>query len=323
MCIDRKGYDGVNQMTNNSPAQNSYFSSQVRGELMQGDWDGLYQTSAEWLETEPGQPVATFIQNMACLFINPPDIIRNRHYLDTVKDKEWKSVVSWFADLQTESERHNPYFQALNFIIEPNAKKKKAHLEGALDDHPNNAEILFFEAVFLQDRNQSIEKLKLAVENKPEFPAALFLLGIFSLQLNQVEAAESYLKQAINQAPDFLEAHYQLGSLYSLYIPDAADLAKKHLEKVIELDPDGDTGRDAKKVLESNAIPQFGQRILRATGRRGRLSILTISGIALLAVWLFAYPIATTFDIQNPGVIGVMAGVIVFIGLYTANYRRR
>jgi tetratricopeptide (TPR) repeat protein len=313
----------LDQMTPLSPAESSSYTPELRGELLQGDWDGLYKTSAVWLRAEPGQPVATFIQNIACLFVNPPAIIRNRRYLETVKDQDWKPVVSWFAGFQTESERHNPYVQTMKFIIETNDKKKKAYLDTALSDHPNNAELLFFQAVYLQDRKQSIEQLRLAVENKFEFPAAFFLLGIFSLQVNQIEAAENYLKQAVRQAPDFLEAHYQLGSLYSLYIPDAEELAKKHFEKVIELDPDGETGRDAKKVLESNAMPQFGQRIARQAGRRGGLSILTILGLSLLAVWLFAYPIASMFNIANPAVVGVMAGVLVFIGLYSANNRRR
>ncbi|MFZ0535061.1 MAG: hypothetical protein WAM09_17975 [Anaerolineales bacterium] len=309
-------------MINISPTQSSPYNSQLRAKLFQGDWEALYQTSSEWLQAEQGQPAATFIQNIACLFINPPAIIRNKRYLENVGTKDWKAVLNWFKEFQTETDRHNPYYQALDFILQP-PSKKKASIETALQEHPNNAELLFLQAISLRDRNASIEKLKLAVENKEDFPAALYLLGIFSLQLSQVEAAEDYLKQAVELAPDFLEAHYQLGSLYSLYIPNSSEQSSMHLQKVIELDPEGGAGKDAKKVLESKTQPQYGQRIGGShSTRRGGMSILTILGISLLTVVLFSGPVATLFKITNP-TMGILAGVFVFIGLYSAWGRRK
>ncbi len=312
----------MEQMTNIFPTQSSPYNSQMRGELFRGEWEALYQTASEWLQAEKNQPVATFIQNIACLFINPPAIIRNKRYLESVGNKDWKAVLNWFKEFQTESDRHNPYFQALDFILQP-PSKKKVSIETALQEHPENAELLFLQAISLRDRNASIEKLKLAVENKTEFPAALYLLGIFSLQLNQVEAADGYLKQAVELAPDFLEAHYQLGSLYSLYFPNSSEQSTLHFQKVIELDPEGGAGKDAKKVLESKAQPQFGQRVSGSTGaRRGGMSILTILGISLLTVVLFSGPIASLFKITNP-TVGILAGLFVFIGLYSAWGRKR
>ncbi|OGN98407.1 MAG: hypothetical protein A2Z71_06770 [Chloroflexi bacterium RBG_13_50_21] len=309
-------------MQNNSLTQTSTHNPQMRGELVRGDWEGLYQTSTEWLKTEQGQPVATFIQNIACLFINPPAIIRNKRYLDTVRSQDWKVVLSWFKEFQTESDRHSPYFQALDFILQPSSKKQES-IESALQEHPNQAELLFLQAVALRDRGASIEKLKLAVQNMPEFPAALYLLGIFSLQMNQVDAAEGYLKRAVEIAPDFLEAHYQLASLYSLYVPNSAEQVSRHLNKVIELDPEGGAGKDAKKVLEGKTEPQYGQRIgSRTGGRRGGMSILTILGISLLTVVLFSGPIASLFKITSP-TVGVLAGLFVFIGLYSAFGRKK
>jgi len=312
----------VEQMTNFAPTQSSRYNSQLRGELFRGEWEALYQTASEWLKAEQSQPIATFIQNMACLFINPPAIIRNKRYLESVGNKDWKAVLSWFKEFQTESDKHSPYFQALDFILQP-PSKKKASIETALQEHPDNSELLFLQAISLRDRNASIEKLKLAVENKAGFPAALYLLGIFSLQLNQVEAAEGYLKQAVELAPDFLEAHYQLGSLYSLYIPNSTEQSTMHFQKVIELDPEGGAAKDAKKVLESKVQPQYGQRVSGRTGeRRGGMSILTILGISLLTVVLFSGPIANLFKITNP-TVGILAGVFVFIGLYSAWGRKR
>lgn len=307
---------------NNSPTQANFFNSQIRSALQRGDWDGLYQTAIDWLKTEPGHPAATFIQNIACLFINPPSMIQNKRYLNSVSGKDWKAVLSWFMEFQTEAEKHNPYFQAMNFILQPRSNKKEI-IEAALQEHPNQPELLFLQAIAMQDRSGSVEKLKLAVAGKREFPAALYLLGIFSLQMNDVQTAESYLKQAAELAPNFLEAHYQLGSLYTLYIPEAVDQAAFHFQKVIELDPEGEAGKDAKKVLEDKTEPQFGQRIASRTGgRRGGMSMLTILGISLLTVVLFSGPVASLFKVTNP-TIGILAGLFVFVGLYSAFGRRK
>ncbi len=304
------------------PVATGHFDAMMRTELLRGDWEGIYQTAAEWLRVEPGQPVATFMQNMACLFVNPPAIIRNKSYLEKVGNKDWKAVVDWFRGFQGEADRHNPYFQSLDFILQP-PSKKKASIEGALHQHPNQAELLFLQAVSLRDRSASIEKLKQAVVSKPEFPAAVYLLGIFSLQLNQVESAKAYLEQAVQLAPDFLEAHYQLGSLYSLYVTDGRELAKQHFQKVIELDPASSAARDAKKVLDNDVQPQYGQRINGGAARpRAGMSILTILGISLLTVVLFSGPIASLFKITNP-TVGILAGLFVFIGLYSAWGRKK
>lgn len=307
---------------NTPPDRSSLYSSQIRTELSSGNWEALFQITRTWLESEADQPVATFIQNIACLFVNPPAIIRNKRYLESVPNKDWKIVLAWFKEIYTEQDQHNPYFQAINFILQPPSKKVQA-IETALNEHPDHPELLFLQSISLRDKNKSIEKLKLAVENKPAFPAALYLLGIFSLELNQVDAAQDYLTRAISLAPDFLEAHYQLGSLYSLYKPDLQDQVKVHFEKVIELDPDGGAGRDARKVLDHSSQPQYGQRIGRSpVARRGGMSTLTILGIALLTVWLFSGPIANVFHITNP-TVGIVAGLFVFIGLYSAWGRRR
>lgn len=310
----------MDQMLNSSST--TQYDSAIRAEISRGDWEGLYRTAGAWLQAEPNQPVATFIQNMACLFINPPAIIQNKRYLESVGNKDWKAVLKWFEYLKTGTDQHNPYLQALDFILQPPSKKKDS-IETALQEHPNNAELLFLQAISLRDRNVSIEKLKQAVENKPEFPAALYLLGIFSLQINQVDVAEGYLKQAVALAPDFLEAHYQLGSLYSLYIPDSSEQSRQHFQKVIELDPEGGAGKDAKKVLESNAQPQYGQRMDRgAGGQRSGMSLLTIAGITLLTVVLFSGPIASFLKITTP-FFGILAGLFVFVGLYSARGRKR
>ena len=264
----------VEPKLNTLPDTAGLYNSQIKAQLTDGDWEGLYQLTLDWLQREPEQPIATFLQNIACLFINPPAIIRNKKYLESVGNKDWKAVLNWWQGFYTEPVQHTPNFQAINFILQA-PSKKVASIESALLEHPNHAELLFLQSISLRDRTKSIEKLKLAVENQPDFPAAYYLLGIFSLQLSQVEAAEKYLNKAVDLAPDFLEAHYQLGSLYSLYVPNSSEKVKMHLEKVIALDPDGGAGRDAKKVLENNAQPQFGQRVGGQPGSRRGGSIVS------------------------------------------------
>jgi len=306
----------------NSPLTFNPYPARLHADLVRGDWEGLHRTASEWLQGEPGQPIAAFIQNIACLFINPPAIIQNKRYLENVSNKDWKAVLGWFKEFQQEADQHNPYYQALDFILATPSRKKEI-IENALEENPNNAELLFLQAIALRERSKSIEKLKLAAQNKPEFPACLYLLGIFSLQLNQVEAAEAYLKQAVEQAPDFLEAHYQLGSLYTLYIPDSAQQSTFHFQRVIELDPEGGAGRDARQVLEKQVKPRYGQRIAGDSRTRpGGMSIFTILGISLLTVVLFSGPIASFLKITNP-LIGILAGLFVFIGLYSSLGRKR
>ncbi len=300
-----------------SLAQTSWLNSRIHEELKQGDWEGLYKSSAEWLTTSPDQPPATFLQNISCLFINPPAIIRNKRYLDSVGNKDWKAVLAWFQGFQAEADQHNPYFQAIDFILQP-ASKKKDSIAQALQENPENAELLFLQAISLRDHSSSIEKLKLAAAKKPGFAACLYLLGIFSLELNQVEAAEAYLKQAIDLAPDFLEAHYQLGSLYALYIPNSTEQSVNHFQRVIELDPDGGAGKDARRVIDTHSQPQYGQRIGGGAGRKGGgLSLLAILMISVLTALLFSGPIASFLKINTP-LLGLMAGLFVFIGLYSA-----
>jgi hypothetical protein len=50
--------------------------------------------------------------------------------------------------------------------------------------------------------------------------------------------------------------------------------------------------------------------------------MLTILGVSLLTVWLFAGPISNVFRINNP-TIGIVAGLFVFVGLYSAWGRRK
>jgi tetratricopeptide (TPR) repeat protein len=314
-------------MINSLPISTSQFNYQLHIDLSNGDWEKVYQDASDMIQLEPDQPVATFFRNIACMFVNPPSMIQNKQYISSMvgraKEKDWNAILSWFKEFQTETDRHNPYFQLIDFNLQPRSKKLES-MKVALSEHPHNAELLFMHAVAQEDRSRSIELLKQAVESKPDFPAAYYLMGIFSLQMNQVQMAEGNLNRAVALAPKFLEAHYQLGSLYSMYKPNSSEQATMHFQKVIELDPEGEPARDAKRVLEENTQPQYGQRIGSGVGgRRAGLSIFTILGISVLAVWLFAFPISSMFKLSNPLSVGVLAGLFVFIGLYSSSRRKK
>jgi tetratricopeptide (TPR) repeat protein len=317
----------VEQIQNSPLTSNNPFNHRMHEDLSLGDWEGVNRTASEWLQVEPDQPVATFFVNLACLFINPPSMIQNKRYISNMRGKakeaEFNAILSWFNGFKKEADRHNPYFQVIDFNLQPRSKKKEI-MKLSLQDNPNNAELLFLHALAQEERSISIELLKRAVDNKPDFPAAFYLIGIFSLQMNQVQAAEDNLKRAVELAPNFLEAHYQLGSLYTLYKPNSSELAARHFQKVIELDPEGEPGLEAKKVLEEKKEPQYGQRIGRGVGgRRAGMSIFMILGISVLAVWLFMYPISNLFHLSNPTAVGIMAGLFVFIGLYSSAGRKK
>ncbi len=317
----------MEHMLNSPPTNISQFNYQMHSDLSRGDWEGVYRTASDLLQVEPEQPIASFFQNIACLFINPPSMIQNKQYTANMRGKskndEFNIILSWFKEFQTETDKHNPYFQVIDFNLQPRSKKK-ASMNAALQDNPNNAELLFLHALAQEDRSVSIELLKRAVASKQDFPAALYLMGIFSLQMNQVQAAEDNLKRAVVLAPNFIEAHYQLGSLYSLYKPNSSEQAAMHFQKVVELNPEGGAGIDAKKVLEENTEPLYGQRIGSGIGgRRAGMSIFTILGISVLAVWLFTYPISNMFHLSNPTAVGIMAGLFVFIGLYSSTGRKK
>ena len=121
------------------------------------------------------------------------------------KDKEWNAIVDWFKEFQTETDRHNPYFQVLDFILQPRSKKKQS-MKQLCRKILNNAELLFLQAIAHEDRSVSIGLLKQAVENKPNFPAAYYLMGIFSLQLNQVAGSREQPEAGSGACPRFFRS---------------------------------------------------------------------------------------------------------------------
>lgn len=76
-----------------------------------------------------------------------------------------------------------------------------------------------------------------------------FTSGIKFEKENLFDKAEKEYKKVLRVNPDYVEAHYHLGIIYNLQEKDKE--AKTSLEKVLKLDPEGPTGKNAKKLLQA------------------------------------------------------------------------
>lgn len=73
--------------------------------------------------------------------------------------------------------------------------------------------------------------------------------GIKFEKENLFDKAEKEYKKVLRVNPDYVQAHYHLGIIYNLQGKDKE--AKTSLEKVLELDPEGPTGKETKKLLQA------------------------------------------------------------------------
>lgn len=81
----------------------------------------------------------------------------------------------------------------------------------------------------------------------PKDPVALFNEAARLINSGKAAQAESLLKQAIEADAEFAPAHYELGMLYAGQSKNAE--ARVHLQKYIELDPNGKEVATAKEML--------------------------------------------------------------------------
>ena len=86
----------------------------------------------------------------------------------------------------------------------------------------------------------------------PDDPVALNNIGMFYLQVGNLEHAKKYLFKAVDLYPDDYITHYNLGTFYG-YLDDIQN-AINQLNKAIELNPGSDeafsaVGTDRKSVV--------------------------------------------------------------------------
>jgi tetratricopeptide (TPR) repeat protein len=81
----------------------------------------------------------------------------------------------------------------------------------------------------------------------PDTPESLYNKGIDSYNKKKIKEAEALLTKAVEAKPDFALAHFWLGMTEFNLNKKAA--AKEHLEKYLELDPNGAEAATAKEIL--------------------------------------------------------------------------
>ena len=84
-------------------------------------------------------------------------------------------------------------------------------------------------------------------EANPETPEALYNKGIDAYNKKKIKDAEAMLLKAVEAKPDFALAHFWLGMASFNLNKKAA--AKEHLEKYLELEPEGSEAGTAKELL--------------------------------------------------------------------------
>lgn len=117
-------------------------------------------------------------------------------------------------------------------------------------DPANSQNALLYANMLLEDGQ--LDKGKEIVDKLPADPAnvtALTNIGIVLMNKKQPGSARAYFTKVIESNPKNAEGYYYRG-LASLQMGKAKE-AKPDLEKVVELAPDSDQGKEAKEYLKS------------------------------------------------------------------------
>ncbi|TYO98817.1 tetratricopeptide repeat protein [Geothermobacter ehrlichii] len=98
------------------------------------------------------------------------------------------------------------------------------------------------------DNFGAIESCKAALLDDYQLPQAHFFLGEAYQALGRLDEAIASYRQALNLAPNYLLAHYQLGMAYLKQKKN--DLVRPEFEKVIELAPQSEQARLSREYLK-------------------------------------------------------------------------
>jgi tetratricopeptide (TPR) repeat protein len=131
-------------------------------------------------------------------------------------------------------------------------KKAVAAMQPVYAADPSNAQLGLLYANMLLEDGQLVEGKKV-VEALPAGtltdPTALVNIGILMMNKKQPAAAVDYFGKAIAIAPASVDGYYYRG-LANLQQGKTKE-AKPDLQKVVELSPDSDQGKEAKEYLKS------------------------------------------------------------------------
>lgn len=287
-------------------------------ELLNGEWEDLYQTSESLLESDKDNPIPKFLLMVSCYFVNPPKLAKSVQLTEELErsPNDVAKILNWIKQFENQKEYNNPYLQgSISLLIGfNNVEEEVVSLEKALTEFPNCPELYFWSGLSWAGTEKAFEYYKKALELRPNFPSALLYLAITCIHLKRFEEAEECFKKAIDFSPNFVEAHYQLGCFY-YHHKGLKDQSTEHFQKVAGLDRESEVGRDAKKYLEGKSQPQFGV----STSKKGILTMPKglIIGLSILSIFIVGGPISG----GNP-TVGIAVGVIVFI-ILSALFGRR
>jgi predicted Zn-dependent protease len=131
-------------------------------------------------------------------------------------------------------------------------KKATAAMDGVYKSDPANTQYALLYANILLENGQLAEG-KEVIEKLPTGaitePTPLINIGIIMMNKKQPAAAVDYFTKAIAIAPNAADGYYYRG-LAHLQAGKAKE-AKPDLQKVVELAPDSDQGKEAKEYLKS------------------------------------------------------------------------
>jgi Tfp pilus assembly protein PilF len=150
-----------------------------------------------------------------------------------------------------------PQFQPIRFALARayygagDLKKAVSTMSDVYSADPTNSQNALLYANMLLEDGQ-LDKGKEIVDKLPADPAnvtALTNIGIVLMNKKQPGSARAYFTKVIESNPKNAEGYYYRG-LASLQMGKTKE-AKPDLEKVVELAPDSDQGKEAKEYLKS------------------------------------------------------------------------
>jgi tetratricopeptide (TPR) repeat protein len=125
--------------------------------------------------------------------------------------------------------------------------------QAAVALEPDNAQMWIEQARFSVSYNQDIRGLGLpsartAYRLDPDDARVLDVIGTVFLSLGDAATAERFLQRALNQEPEFAAANLHLGQMF--LIRGETQKAQDYLIRAAQLDPDGEIGRIAQRLME-------------------------------------------------------------------------
>ena len=98
------------------------------------------------------------------------------------------------------------------------------------------------------EHRKAIESYRRALKLSPSYAMCYTNLGLAYEAINSLQAAIEVHKKSIHYAPDYPAPHFNLARLYLRLKQN--DEARKELKRTIEIDPDGNYGNEAKRLLK-------------------------------------------------------------------------